>query len=91
MAEQLTEAGMLLAVGMSVVFAFLTLLIGGIKGIAWYCKMFPSPEDTTSSANNSNTHKNNNIAPTPAQATVSPQIKAAIQTAVNLHRHKLHS
>jgi oxaloacetate decarboxylase gamma subunit len=90
-AEQLTEAGILLAVGMSVVFAFLTLLIGGIKGIAWYCKMFPSPEDTTSGANTSNNYNNNNIAPTPAQATVSPQIKAAIQTAVNLHRHNLHS
>lgn len=82
MAEQLAEAGVLLAVGMSVVFAFLSLLIGGIKLIAWFCETFPSPDEQaqlTPSNNNNFTHE---------QTTVSPQIKAAIQTAVNLHRQQ---
>ncbi len=36
MTEQLIEAGVLLGVGLSVVFAFLILLIGGLHAIAWY-------------------------------------------------------
>ena len=48
MTEQLNEAGMLLAVGMAVVFSFLTLLIAGVHGIAWFVRVFPEPEKANS-------------------------------------------
>jgi len=83
MADQLSEAGILLAVGMTVVFAFLSLLIGGIHSIAWFCRAFPSAEVAQSGPPRL-PNNNSKISPT---TTVSPQIKAAIQTAVNLHRH----
>ncbi|MFQ3220822.1 MAG: oxaloacetate decarboxylase gamma subunit [Paraglaciecola sp.] len=37
----LFEAANLLAVGMVVVFLFLSLLIGAVTGIAWLCAKFP--------------------------------------------------
>ena len=41
MTEQLSEAAFLLAMGMAVVFVFLTLLIAGIKCIATFVRLFP--------------------------------------------------
>ena len=84
MGEQLSEAGILMAVGMTVVFAFLTLLIGGIKAISAFCSVFPSvDEQLATPTQNQNYNSYPNSSPT---TTVSPQIKAAIQTAVNIHR-----
>ncbi|MFQ3235318.1 MAG: oxaloacetate decarboxylase gamma subunit [Paraglaciecola sp.] len=40
----LFEAANLLAVGMVVVFLFLSLLIGAITGIAWLCAKFPQED-----------------------------------------------
>lgn len=87
MIEQLTEAGMLLAVGMSVVFAFLTMLIGGIHLIAWFARKYPEApaithnnnnrsSTTTVSASQSNTNNNSN------------EIVAAISAALHIHRNK---
>ncbi|MFT5541081.1 MAG: oxaloacetate decarboxylase gamma subunit [Glaciecola sp.] len=84
MAEQLIEAGMLMAVGMSVVFAFLTILIAGVHSIAWFCRAFPSKHDEIAASVRSAKKQpiNNNKRPT----TVSPQIAAAIAAAVHTHR-----
>lgn len=84
MTEQLLEAGVLLGVGMSVVFAFLTLLIGGIHTIAWIARVFPEPQSDTYNSGPSYSNKNNNKNATPA--TVNPNIVAAITAAVNAHR-----
>lgn len=81
MSEQLVEAGVLLAVGMSVVFAFLTLLIAGIHAIAWFCRKFPSEAPVPNVLEN-RAVRNNTVA-----ASVSPQIAAAIAAAVHTHRH----
>jgi len=83
MNDQLIEAGVLLAVGMSVVFAFLILLIGGIHAIAWFCRKFPSAEVTPHAAQNRSIQNNNKKSPT----SVSPQVAAAITAAVHTHRH----
>jgi len=83
MKEQLLEAGVLLGVGMSVVFAFLTLLIGGIHSIAWFARTYPGPETASHKAKPS--YKNNKSA-TPT--TVSPNIVAAITAAVHAHRQQ---
>ncbi|MGQ8367396.1 OadG family protein [Glaciecola sp. 1036] len=79
MADQLSEAGLLLAVGMVVVFAFLTLLIGGIKSIEAFVRAFPSKEEQ---ANN-----NKNKTQAKAATEINPDIVAAISTAVHVHRH----
>lgn len=82
MNDQLLEAGVLLAVGMSVVFAFLILLIGGIHTIAWFCRKFPSDEVTPYATQNRAAQNINNKSPT----SVSPQVAAAITAAVHTHR-----
>lgn len=86
MTEQLVEAAVLLGVGMSVVFVFLTMLIGGIHIISWYCRKFPSPEAISvqhPTNQQQDTHNKNNKSPT----SVNPQIAAAISAAVHAHRH----
>ena len=90
MTEQLSEAGMLLAVGMAVVFSFLTLLIAGVHGIAWFVRVFPEPEKANSYSQPSYHKKNqknqdtNNKGSRPT--TVQPAIVSAITAAVNEHR-----
>ena len=37
----LGEAATLMLTGMVFVFAFLALLIAGVKAIAWYCRRYP--------------------------------------------------
>ena len=86
MTEQLAEAGMLLAVGMIVVFSFLTLLIGGIHAIAWFARVFPEPENTSSYNKPSYQKNNKNKRSTPT--TVNPNIVTAITVAVNEHRRQ---
>jgi oxaloacetate decarboxylase gamma subunit len=87
MNDQLIEAGILLTVGMSVVFTFLILLIAGIHSIAWFCRKYPSAEIIPHTAQNRATQdrkiQDNNKSPTP----VNPQVAAAITAAVHTHRH----
>jgi oxaloacetate decarboxylase gamma subunit len=83
MTDQLIEAGVLLGVGMLVVFAFLILLIGGIHAIAWFCRKFPSDSVTPLASQNRIVQNNNRKSPT----SVSPQVAAAITAAVHTHRH----
>ena len=83
MGEQLMEAAVLLGVGMTVVFAFLILLIGGVNAIAWFVRKFPEP---SSSANDN--APNYNKKASLALATVDPAIATAIGAAVNTHRRQ---
>lgn len=83
MGEQLAEAGILLGVGMSVVFAFLTLLIGGIHSIAWFSRLYPQTQDSASKRI-SPKYKQNNKNPKPT--TVDSKVVAAINAAVHTHR-----
>jgi oxaloacetate decarboxylase gamma subunit len=86
MTEQLAEAGLLLGVGMSVVFGFLILLIGGIHAIAWYCRKFPSPEVLAPKSRKRNA-QNQTKSNSQSSSSVSPQVSAAISAAVHTHRH----
>lgn len=86
MAEQLLEAGILLGVGMSVVFVFLTLLIGGIHCIAWIGRQFPEPvkintQNTSASSQASATKKGTSTA-------VPDAIVKAITAAIHTHRRE---
>lgn len=81
MTEQLIEAAVLLAVGMSVVFAFLTLLIGGIHSIAWFANLFPYPQEKTN--NSVPKYSRDKYANSTA---VDPTLVAAISAAVHKHR-----
>ena len=80
-ANALAEAANLLLVGMSMVFLFLSILIGAITLIAWICKLIPD-ESLNSAENQSNfttrTLSNNQG--------VSPKVVAAISAAVSKHR-----
>lgn len=67
-------------VGMVVVFAFLTLLIGGVKLIAYVCQTFPGEE---------------NVSPTlPQQQSTTTELQpnhrvvAAIAAAISQHRQQ---
>jgi oxaloacetate decarboxylase gamma subunit len=87
MTAQLIEAGILLSVGMAVVFAFLIMLIGGIKVIAWYAAKFPGPIDTQSQAPATPQHMTKSAADTASlTSSVTPDIIAAITAAIHLHR-----
>jgi len=76
---QLTEAATLMLVGMGFVFAFLTLLIGGIKAIELFCLKFPSTQ-TAAPAQTRKTLPGNQPDKT------DPATVAAISAAIHLHR-----
>jgi oxaloacetate decarboxylase gamma subunit len=91
MTEQLIEAAVLLGVGMSVVFGFLTLLIGGIQAIAWFERKFPSPVPAIKTSNNNNNNSSTQTTVRPNQSNtqnVSNEVVAAISAALNIHRNK---
>lgn len=74
----LLDAAGLLLVGMVVVFVFLTILIGAIHLIEWLSNKVPNAEE-------------NVIAPQAAgaqQEAISPQVVAAISSAVHQYRNK---
>ncbi len=81
MTEQLLEAANLMGVGMTVVFAFLTLLIGGIHGVAWFSNLFP---EAPIAVNKSGSKYNKNKRSTPT--TVDPKVVVAITAAIHAHR-----
>ena len=78
----LWDSAILLGVGMSVVFVFLTILILAINVIEWACKLIPETEanETPAPIKADPTSQ--------AQASVSPQVVAAISAAVHQHRQK---
>ena len=79
-AGQLNEAGTLMLVGMGFVFAFLALLIGGIKLIEVTCRRFPgAPEPVAagSARKSAGRHSSQEVA---------PQTIAAISAAIHQHR-----
>nr|WP_136249919.1 OadG family transporter subunit [Ningiella ruwaisensis] len=81
MQEQLIEAAMLLGVGMSVVFAFLSLLIAGIHTIAWFVRQYPEPLPVSATKTKNNKNQS-------STTTVKPDIVAAISAAIHTHQKK---
>ncbi len=79
-ASALLEAANLLLVGMGVVFAFLTLLIGAVNLIAWLNRKFPEPQ-----VNQPHVRPVSNTGVKSHQH-VSPKIVAAISAAVRQYR-----
>ena len=73
--ELLVEAGILMAVGMLVVFLFLSLLIVAIKLLTKFAEAYPDPVKLT----------RNQINPINSNKT-SPQVIAAITAAVKQHK-----
>ena len=78
----LLESATLLAVGMSVVFVFLTMLIGSVSAIAAFCRRFPGPVESVSGQSaharptmSSNTESNGDVI-------------AAITAAIHQHRNR---
>lgn len=74
----LGEAATLMLTGMVFVFAFLALLIAGVKAIAWYCLRYPGNEDVAVSVRTPSA---------PVQSAVSGQTIAAITAAIHQHRN----
>lgn len=79
--DLLLEAAILLAVGMSVVFIFLTLLILAINLIAYVSSKYPEQEALSTAPRRSNVATNN----LPATG-VSPSVVAAITAAIHQYR-----
>ena len=77
----LTDAAVLLLVGMSVVFFFLSLLIIAIQGIAWFCRRF---SDTAEAPREMVKAQQN---PSP-QAPIDPAVIAAVTAAVHQYRSR---
>lgn len=84
----LLDAAILLVVGMSVVFVFLTILIFAIHAIEWISNKLPSgqPDARTFSVNQVVTPSQ--LAPVTSTENVSPQVVAAITAAVHQHRNQ---
>ena len=80
----LLDSAILLVVGMSVVFVFLTILIFAIHAIEWFANKLPSEESVT----NKSVTPSFQSAPTaaPAGSNVDPKVVAAITAAVHQHR-----
>lgn len=75
----LTEAATLMLVGMVFVFTFLTLLIGGIEGIARFCRRFPGEQPASQEPTRS-------AAPSQDSDEHDPRVIAAISAAIHTHR-----
>lgn len=77
--ELLMEAGILMIVGMAVVFVFLTILIFATRGLTAFANAFPEPESSTPAPRR----------PTKsAKSDNSQQVVAAISAAVQQYRKK---
>lgn len=70
----LVEAATLLMVGMSVVFMFLAMLIGAVKGIAWFCAKYPPDQEVASGTLSINSPPTENKIPLPVIAAISAAI-----------------
>jgi len=79
--ELLVEAGILMLVGMAVVFVFLTILIFATKTLTKFALAFPEPEQAAPAKPVIKPIHSENGAP-------SPQIIAAISAAVKQYRNK---
>ena len=79
-ASGLVEAANLLLVGMGVVFAFLTLLIGAVNFISWLNQKFPESTSSHSSVQSAS-HPG-----VQSHQHVPPKIVAAISAAVRQYR-----
>jgi oxaloacetate decarboxylase gamma subunit len=78
----LIEAATLMLVGMSIVFIFLSLLIGAVNFIAWICGKFPENRDKMVSKQVSR-----DAAGSISTQNISPSTVAAISAAIHQHRN----
>ena len=81
MSNLLSEAATLMMTGMAFVFAFLALLIGGVRCIAWYCEKFPGEAPTA-------TPVRARAAPASNENAINAGTIAAITAAIHQHRNK---
>ncbi len=75
----LTDAALLLAVGMSVVFVFLVLLIFVVRAIEMFCKKYPGEQDAPKHSAP--------VARAAGDNAVPPTVLAAIGAAVKQYRN----
>ncbi|WP_088332184.1 OadG family transporter subunit [Lacimicrobium sp. SS2-24] len=75
LSSQLQDAGLLLVVGMVVVFTFLGLLIGAVSLISVYCRKFPGAAPSETQGRIPVSRKG-----------LSPAVVAAITSAVHQYR-----
>jgi oxaloacetate decarboxylase gamma subunit len=80
LASMLSEAATLMLVGMSVVFIFLSLLIGAINLIAWICAKYPDAQDGFAAPAQV-------VSSSPSTQNVSPSTLAVISAAIHQHRN----
>ena len=84
----LLDAAILLIVGMSVVFVFLTILIFAIHAIEWISNQLPSEQPTTATFSTNQAVSASQSTSVNATENVSPQVMAAITAAVHQHRNQ---
>ena len=82
LADMLTEAATLMLVGMSMVFIFLSLLIGAVNLIAWICSKSPESQEQTMTRQSSRHSPDS-----PSTQNISPSTVAAISAAIHQHRN----
>ena len=82
LADMLFEAATLMLVGMSMVFIFLSLMIGAVNLVAWLCAK--SPESQNSSMNKQTSRNSTNSS---SSQNISPSTTAAITAAIHQHRN----
>ncbi|MFT4940492.1 MAG: oxaloacetate decarboxylase gamma subunit [Paraglaciecola sp.] len=82
LADMLTEAATLLLIGMSMVFIFLSLLIGAVNLIAWISAKSPETQNKIITKQASR-----NVAGSSTTQNICPSTVAAISAAIHQHRN----
>ena len=82
LADMLVEAATLMLVGMSMVFIFLSLMIGAVNLVAWLCAKSPESQEQSM-----NKQTSRNSSSSSAKQSISPSTTAAITAAIHQHRN----
>lgn len=82
LADMLTEAATLMLIGMSIVFIFLSFLIGAVNFTAWICAKSPEGQDQTV------TRQSSQKSPVSSSTrNIPPSTVAVISAAIHQHRN----
>ena len=82
LADMLVEAATLMLVGMSMVFIFLSLMIGAVNLVAWICAKSPESQDQSI-----NKQYSRNAPGSSSNQNIPPSTVAAISAAIHQHRN----